>query len=48
MKEVDENLDGEVDFQEYIFQVGRLTAATNFFFTDFDKFYESLAEEDRV
>ncbi|XP_008287185.1 protein S100-A1-like [Stegastes partitus] len=37
MLDLDENGDGEVDFQEFVVLVAALTVACNEFFVDFDK-----------
>ncbi|XP_045900400.1 toll-like receptor 18 [Micropterus dolomieu] len=37
MKDLDENQDGQVDFQEFVVLVAALTVACNEFFEDFDK-----------
>lgn len=37
MKDLDENMDGEVDFQEFVVLVAALTVACNEFFIDYDK-----------
>lgn len=43
MKDLDENQDGQVDFQEFVVLVAALTVACNEFFEDFDK----SSEEDQ-
>lgn len=37
MRDLDENRDGEVDFQEFVVMVAALTIVCNEFFMDFDK-----------
>ncbi|XP_075886233.1 protein S100-A1 [Nelusetta ayraudi] len=37
MKDLDENQDGQVDFQEFVVLVAALTVACNEFFVDLDK-----------
>lgn len=37
MTDLDENHDGEVDFQEFVVLVAALTVACNEFFVDYDK-----------
>lgn len=37
MKDLDENQDGQVDFQEFVVLVAALTVACNEFFVDSDK-----------
>lgn len=37
MTDLDENQDGEVDFQEFVILVAALTVACNEFFIDYDK-----------
>lgn len=37
MKDLDENQDGQMDFQEFVVLVAALTVACNEFFVDLDK-----------
>lgn len=37
MRDLDENQDGEVDFQEFVVMVAALTVVCNDFFVDSDK-----------
>lgn len=37
MRDLDENKDGEVDFQEFVVMVAALTVVCNEFFMDYDK-----------
>nr|XP_046254785.1 protein S100-A1-like [Scatophagus argus] len=40
MKDLDENQDGQVDFQEFVVLVAALTVACNEFFIDYDRSIE--------
>ncbi|XP_070822554.1 protein S100-A1 [Chaetodon trifascialis] len=44
MKDLDENQDGEVDFQEFVLLVAALTVACNEFFIDYDKNYKKCQD----
>lgn len=46
MNDLDENKDGEVDFQEFVVLVAALTVACNEFFVDDDKCSNKCKEED--
>lgn len=37
MQDLDDNRDGEVDFQEFVVMIAALTVACNEFFMDYDK-----------
>ncbi len=45
MSDLDENKDGEVDFQEFVVLIAALTVACNEFFIDYDKSSKKGKEE---
>lgn len=45
MTDLDENHDGEVDFQEFVVLVAALTVACNEFFIDYDKSCKKCQED---